>query len=69
MNHVAEADATEVQLLKVSNFVRKQKGTAISSFCAAIASPFLFFSYMAYRRKNMPQESQQSRSSKSIKKQ
>jgi hypothetical protein len=34
MNHVAEADATEVQLLKASNFSEQAKGNSCQQLCS-----------------------------------
>lgn len=68
IRHVAEADATELQLIKASTFISRQKATATSSFVAAVASLLLWLSYVEYRRMSVQQESQKAQPSKTIKK-
>ena len=65
MDHVALADATELRLIRLSNFIKMQEIKAKGHVLAAVNSPSLWLSYVAYRRLS---ESQQAQSSETIKK-
>ena len=66
MDHVAEADATELQLIKLRTFIKRQETKARGHILAAVDSPSLSLSYVAYRR--LSRELQQAQSSRTIKK-
>ncbi len=49
LDHLALADATELQLRKAEMFIRRHQNHARVSFVAAIASPLLWIAYLRYR--------------------